>query len=131
MKDIVIVFIASFLSGVIGSMGLGGGSVLILYLTLFAGVGQLAAQGTNLIFFIPIGLAAVIIYAVQKNIKYKTVLPFILGGVPATFLSGYLVNLIKTDLLGKIFGALVLFFGIWQIFKKDRAEKTEFVDGKR
>lgn len=124
LKEILMIFIASFLSGAIGSMGLGGGSVLILYLTLFTGVKQLAAQGINLIFFVPIALLSVIIYALQRKIEYKVILPFILGGVPATLLAGYLVNFIKTDLLSKIFGGLVLVFGVWQIFKKERAENS-------
>ena len=45
--------LAGTLSGVIGAMGLGGGGVLIIYLTLFLGMEQGIAQGVNLIFFIP------------------------------------------------------------------------------
>ena len=37
-------WIAGFLSGMLGAMGLGGGSVLILYLTLSASVEQLQVQ---------------------------------------------------------------------------------------
>ena len=116
----ILVFIASFLSGIIGSMGLGGGSVLILYLTLFAGINQVAAGGINLIFFLPIGAVATIIYLRQKEIKYKTLLPFILGGIPATLVSGTLINFIETAMLRKFFGAFVLIYGICQIFQKNK-----------
>ena len=44
---------AGFAAGALGAMGLGGGSVLILYLTLCAGLPQLQAQGINLTFFLP------------------------------------------------------------------------------
>lgn len=55
--------LAGLLSGIIGSMGLGGGAVLIIYLSLFTETEQLRSQGINLLFFIPIALIAVIIYA--------------------------------------------------------------------
>lgn len=121
MNGWILVFIASFLSGIIGAMGLGGGSVLILYLTLFAGINQVTAGGINLIFFLPIGTVATIIYLRQKEIKYKTLLPFILGGIPATLISGTLINFIETAMLRKIFGAFVLIYGIYQIFQKNTA----------
>ena len=115
----ILTFFAALLSGVIGAMGLGGGSILILYLTVFAGVNQVTAGGINLIFFLPIGIIAVTVYSVQKQIKYKTVLPYIAGGVPAAFLSGYILNFANPDFLSKIFGGFVLIYGAMQILKKD------------
>ena len=55
--------LAGLLSGIAGAMGLGGGGVLIIYLTLLADLSQQKAAGINLIFFIPISILAVIIYA--------------------------------------------------------------------
>ena len=49
----------AFLAGMAAAMGLGGGSFLIIYLTVFAGVSQQAAQGINLVFFIPAAACAV------------------------------------------------------------------------
>ena len=46
---------AGFGAAVLASMGMGGGSVLILWLTLVSGVGQREAQGLNLLFFLPVG----------------------------------------------------------------------------
>ena len=59
--------LAGLLSGIIGGMGLGGGVVLIIYLTVFLDTPQLKAQGINLLFFIPIAITAVIIYAIKHN----------------------------------------------------------------
>ena len=53
-----IAILAGFGSAVLASMGMGGGSILILYLTLMAGVPQREAQGMNLLFFLPIGAAS-------------------------------------------------------------------------
>ena len=48
-----VIAIVSFATGVFASLGLGGGMVLIIYLTVFVGMPQIQAQGINLIFFVP------------------------------------------------------------------------------
>ena len=73
--------LAGLFSGIIGGMGLGGGAVLIIYLSVFKDVEQLKAQGINLLFFIPIALVAVIIYALKKQIKWKLTIPIAIGGI--------------------------------------------------
>lgn len=115
----IIALTAGFFAGILGSMGMGGGSVLILYLTLFAGVNQLTAQGINLIFFIPIGALSIILYSKRKIIKYKKLLPFIISGVMSSIPASYIVKHINADVLGKIFGGLVLIYGIIQLFSKE------------
>lgn len=62
-------------------MGLGGGMILILYMTLIAGMEQLTAQGVNLLFFIPIATAALIIHTKNKLVKWKKIVPAIICGV--------------------------------------------------
>ena len=69
----IIPIIAGFLSGLIGSMGFGGGGVLIIYLVIFANTPQIIAQGTNLIFFIPCATLATVIYFTKKEIKIKNI----------------------------------------------------------
>ena len=64
--------LAGLFSGIIGGMGMGGGAVLIIYLSLFTDTPQLKAQGINLLFFIPVGLIAIIIYTLKKQIKWKS-----------------------------------------------------------
>ena len=52
----ILSYIAAFLTGILAAMGVGGGMILIVYLTFFVGVPQLSAQGINLIYFIPIAI---------------------------------------------------------------------------
>ena len=73
--------LAGLLSGILGSMGLGGGGVLIIYLTLFTDTEQLTAQGINLLFFIPTAIIAVVIYSIRKEIKWKMSLTIALFGI--------------------------------------------------
>lgn len=110
--------LAGLLSGVIGAMGMGGGAVLIVYLTLFLDVEQLKAQGTNLIFFIPIGVTALIIYSIKKEIKWKKALPLAVGGIVGTVCGFFLTNLLPTEIIGKIFGVFLILLGLNEIFKR-------------
>ncbi len=102
-------------------MGLGGGGILILYLTLFTDTPQLTAQGINLLFFIPIGLLSVIIYSVKKEIKWKTVLKIAPFGIIGSLTGFYFAGLLGGNITSKIFGGLLVIMGIIEIFKK--AEK--------
>lgn len=63
MKEIVI----GLISGIISGLGMGGGTILILLLSMFADVEQHIAQGTNVIFFVPTAIAAIFIFI---KIKY-------------------------------------------------------------
>ena len=60
------------ISGIVSAMGMGGGTILILCLSLFLGKDQHIAQGANLVFFIPTSIVSIIINIKQKFIKWKT-----------------------------------------------------------
>lgn len=107
--------IAGFLSGMIGAMDMGGGGVLLIYLTAFAHVPQLRAQGINLISFLPTGLLATVIYAVKKQIVWKQVLLMWCGGAVAAAGGYLLAKFIETALLSKIFAAFLVTFGLYQL----------------
>ncbi len=110
--------VAGFLSGIIGAMGLGGGGVLLIYLSAFLGIDQLKAQGINLLFFIPIGTVSVIIYAIKKEIKWKKVLLFSLFGLLGALGGFFLSKFLGAEITGKVFGGLLVLLGINSIFKK-------------
>ena len=63
--------IVGFISGIISGIGMGGGTILILVLSLFMGVEQHIAQATNIIYFIPTSIIAVIISSRQKLVNFK------------------------------------------------------------
>ncbi|MBO5909413.1 MAG: sulfite exporter TauE/SafE family protein [Clostridia bacterium] len=116
--------LAGFLSGIIGAMGMGGGGVLLIYLTVFAGVGQIEAQGTNLLFFLPIGLLAIITYAIKKQIRWKTVLFMWLGGIFGAVLGYFVAELIGSERLSKSFAVFLIFFGIIQLLSGFKFKKV-------
>lgn len=115
--NIALSIIAGFLSGLIGSMGFGGGGVLIIFLVVFSNVPQITAQGINLIFFIPCAILSVIIYAIKKQIDFKEILPVIFGGVLGAIPVSFLLNVIDTRYLSKIFAIFLISMGVISIIK--------------
>ena len=113
----IVSIVAGFLSGLIGSMGFGGGGVLIIYLVIFANMSQIKAQGINLIFFIPCAILATIIYTIKKQIDYKKILPVIIGGVFGAIASGFILSKIDTSYLSKIFALFLIVMGISSILR--------------
>ncbi len=115
--------IAGFLSGIIGSMGMGGGGILLIYLSVFKNVNQLKAGGINLIFFIPIAILSLIIYTVKKQIKWQTTILISVSGVAGALLGTYLATVIGNKWLGKIFGGFILLLGIIELFRKTKGNE--------
>ena len=118
--------VAGFLSGIIGSMGLGGGAVLLIYLALFKNTDQLTAQGINLMFFIPIAILSVVIYAFKKQIKWKTVIWFSASGLLGAALGVWLSGIAGNEIVAKIFGGLLVIMGGFQVITsfKNNASKN-------
>ena len=110
--------LAGLFSGIIGAMGLGGGAVLIIYLSLFTDTPQLKSQGINLLFFIPTAVAAVTVYAVKKQIQWKTVFKISLWGLLGAVIGIYSADLLGGDLTSKLFGGLLVIMGGREIFSK-------------
>lgn len=110
--------LAGLFSGILGAMGLGGGSVLIIYLSLFTQGPHLKNQGINLLFFIPIALISVIIYGVKKKIKWKTTLKVSAFGMVGTLVGWFTAGGLGGEVTSKIFGVLLLALGLNQIFGK-------------
>ena len=63
--------IFGIISGIVTGLGMGGGTILILLLSLFMGLEQHIAQATNLVFFIPTSIAAILTNLKQKNVDLK------------------------------------------------------------
>ncbi len=130
MPEWIIIGLVSFFTGVAASLGLGGGFVLLIYLTAFAGVPQLEAQGINLIFFLPIAALSLIFHTKNKLIDKKPLLPSILTGAAAVVLGVLLAGVLGSKWLSKLFAIFILYVGIKELFHK-KSEKTAENSGKR
>lgn len=117
----------AFLTGVFASMGLGGGMVLIVYLTVFASFSQLAAQGINLVFFIPIAIISLVLHTKNKLVEWKKAVPAFLWGTAAVIISAWLANRIEQSLLSKAFGIFLILMGLKELFFKSEKHKFKRV----
>lgn len=113
----------AFLTGIFASMGLGGGMVLIVYLTVFAGFSQLVAQGINLVFFIPIAIISLVLHTKNKLVEWKKAVPAVLWGTAAVIISAWLANRIEQSLLSKAFGIFLILMGLKELFFKSEKHK--------
>ena len=120
--ETLILIISGFLSGALGSLGVGGGGVLIIFLTFFLSFQRQTAAFTNLLFFIPIALFSTIIYAKQRQIDFKKVLFLVPTGLVGSAFGVYLSNIIQTEMLTKIFGAILIFISLKTIFTKEKSQ---------
>lgn len=117
----------AFLTGIFASMGLGGGMVLIVYLTVFAGFSQLVAQGINLVFFIPIAIISLVLHTKNKLVEWKKAVPAVLWGTAAVIISAWLANRIEQSLLSKAFGIFLILMGLKELFFKGEKHKFKRV----
>ncbi len=116
-------YLLVFLCSILGSMGLGGGSLLLLALVLFTDLPQGEAQALNLLLFLPTAAAATLLHRknglLQKNLL-KQWLPLGLGAaVAGSLLQGFL----PAELLRKIFGLYLLLSALrelWQLYQEKR-----------
>ena len=53
MRDWLLPLAAGFSTGILSAWGVGGGTLLLLIMTLFLGVDHTTAQGINLLYFLP------------------------------------------------------------------------------
>lgn len=109
------------LSGIVSGTGMGGGTVLILLLTMILGVEQHIAQATNLIFFIPTSIVAIITNWKHKLLDLKTSIIIIICGIIGAIVGAIISNNTNVNDLRKYFGiflAIIAIFEIYSYFRK-------------
>ena len=108
------------LLGFLSGLGTGGGSLLILWLTLVLGMPQPQARAMNLLFFIPAAIIACLFRWKQGRLDFKKVLPAILAGSATATVFTLCSTAWNTDLLQKLFGILLLFTGLRELLYKPK-----------
>ena len=114
--------LAGFAAGALGAMGLGGGSVLILYLTLYMGMEQAQAQGINLAFFIPCAAIAVLLHARKRQICWSLWLYAAPVGTIGALLGVALGRVLGGEVLRVVFACFLTVFGLCELLHRKKAE---------
>ena len=120
--------LVGIISGIVTGLGMGGGSILILILVTFMSVSQHIAQATNLIFFIPTAVIAIIIHIKNNNVEKQVAKKLFFMTIFGSALGAYLTSLVEAENLKRYFGFFLLAVGIYEIIttiKEHLKEKEE------
>ena len=112
--------IIGILLGILSGLGTGGGSLLLLWLTFVIGTDPATARIVNLLFYIPSAVVASLFHAKRGNFPIRKVAPAIISGCISAGIFSYISMQMDTTMLKKIFGILLIFIGIREIFYRPR-----------
>ena len=108
-----------FLSGI----GIGGGSLLILWLTMVLDTEQQMARSINLLFFIPSAVIACLFRWKQGCLNVRKILPAAAAGCISAGVFSLLGVRMHTGILKKLFGILLIVTGIRELMYRVRSEE--------
>lgn len=109
-------FFISILSGIATGIGIGGGTILIIGLTLFLGIEQKVAQSINLIFFIPTAITSSIINTRRKKIRWRVAIIVIISSIIGAIIGVNITMMLEIKTLRKLFGVFIGCIAIYEIY---------------
>lgn len=113
------------LSGIVSGTGMGGGTILIFLLSFVMGVEQHIAQATNLIFFIPTAIVAILVNFKNKNIDLKLAIIISIFGILGAIIGANISIHIDVTILKKCFGIFLLLIAVNEINSIIKLYKTK------
>lgn len=115
---------AGAICGVFSGLGVGGGTLLMIWMTAVMGLEQKTAQGINLLYFLPTALCALIFHIRNHLIRWKTVIPAAIAGCFTAVAGAWLATAMDVGLLRRLFGAFLLLVGIRELtYPRDKKAK--------
>ena len=120
LESFPVILIVGTLLGLLSGLGIGGGSLLIIWLTVVLGMDHNSARSINLLFFLPSALIACIFRWKQGAIRWKKILPAMVSGCIAAALFSWLGGMFQIELLKKLFGGLLILTGLRELFYRPR-----------
>ena len=112
--------IAAFIVAVLSGMGVGGGGLFVVFLSLFSDLPQIRIQGINLLFFIFSAGSAVLIHISKRHIFGRAVLTMALFGILGAIVGSVLTTYLPSALLRKAFGVMLVITGTLSLKKQVR-----------
>jgi len=108
--------VTGLISGIVSGTGMGGGTILILVLSVFLGVEQHTAQATNLIFFVPTSISAIIVSIKNKLIEWKIGLTIAISGIIGAIIGANISTRLEVNKLKRYFGIFLAIIAIYEIY---------------
>lgn len=120
VNSIPLILAVGTLLGFLSGIGIGGGSLLILWLTAVQNLSPEAARSINLLFFLPAALISSFFRWRQGNLNLKEIFPAMAAGCVSAALFSWIGTTIHTDVLKRLFGILLIITGIRELFYKKK-----------
>ena len=120
MSEWVLPLAVGAATGVLSGFGVGGGTLLLVYMTAFAGVDQRLAQGINLLYFLPAGLMALPAHVKNGYIEKPVLLPANGAGLVCAAPAAWAATAMEVGLLRKFFGAFLVVVGLMELFGRTK-----------
>ncbi len=115
-----VAFAVAAVLGFLAGLGVGGGSLLVLWLTLVLGMDHPKARIINLMFFIPCAIISCLFRWKHGSLNFKKILPAIVAGCISAGAFSFFSRHLELDALKKLFGILLLITGIRELFYKPK-----------
>ena len=125
LESLPVILIIGTALGFLAGLGVGGGSLLIIYLTLVLGMDHPQARLINLLFFLPSAIIACFFRWKQGKLDFKKVLPAIIAGCIAAGVCSFVSSTMDIALLKKLFGGLLILTGIRELMYKPRKQRPD------
>ena len=120
MTDWLLPFLCGLGASIISAWGVGGGTLLLLVMTLFLGVDQRTAQGVNLLFFLPTAASALICHARGGYLHKPTLKAAVPAAVLAALAGAWLATGVDVEVFRRPFGVYLLFSGVLLLWPKQK-----------
>ena len=111
--------------GFLAGLGIGGGSLLILWLTMVLGMEHCAARSINLMFYLPAAIIAALLRWKQGSLNIRKILPAILGGCITAAVFSWLGSRMDLTLLKKLFGGSLILTGLREVFYTEKKKEED------
>ena len=117
----VLAIVVGAVTGTLSGLGIGGGTLLVLYLTALADVSPSVAAGVNLLYFLCCAPISLRFHARQQLIRWRIAIPAAVGGAACALIAALLAPADSPPWLRRGFGILLLAVGVHELWQWWRA----------
>jgi uncharacterized membrane protein YfcA len=118
VKDFFLPLLAGTVTGILSGFGVGGGTLLLVYMTAFAGLDQQLAQGINLLYFLPAAMLALPSHFKHGYVEKSILLPAVSAGLLFAALGAWAATGLDKALLRRFFGVFLMVIGTTELLRR-------------
>ena len=125
LESLPFVLIFSSILGFLSGIGVGGGSLLMIWLTVVLDMTHQTARGINLLFFLPAALIACLFRWKDGTLDKKTIVPAVISGCICAAVFSWISITMGMEILRKLFGGLLILTGLRELFWKQKKHRGD------